>query len=223
MSPQQTGAVSELNPIKVLVLAAAMLLALFAVTRVALSVAQDSQEPSQWRVKKVGPKRMDIKAKEPQSWDSQRIVEDQIPPRLPIRVELNNLTTESLLRDVEVKVTNEAKKPIYFLELRIVLPDVLSPAGGTLGFPLRYGRAELIKFDTSLQPGDVPLQPGETFVLKVAKKNLDPFDRRAAKGLGVSQRELRRAYLMFRQINFGDKTGFAGDGSPIPYTRKESS
>jgi hypothetical protein len=112
MSPQETGAVSELNPIKVLFLAVAILLGFFAVTRVALSVAQ---EASQWRVVKVGPKRMGVKAKEPQSWSSERIVEDQIPPHLPITVELNNLKPESLLRDLEVKVTNKAKKPITIL------------------------------------------------------------------------------------------------------------
>src|SRR6185295_7496934 len=126
--------------------------------------------------------------------------------------------------DLEVTVTNEAKKPIYLLLFSIVLPDVLSSAGGTLGFPLRYGRLELVKFDAPLQSGDVPLQPGETFVFKIAKENLDPFDRRAAKGLGVSQRELKRVYLIFHNLKFGDGTGFSmTNGSPEPNPAKQRS
>jgi hypothetical protein len=167
---------------------------------------------------------MGIQAKEPDSLDSERILEDQLPPRLPIKVELKNLKTNSLLRDLEIKVTNEAKKPIYYLELGIVLPDVLSSAGGTLGFPLRYGRTALIKFDSPLQPDDVPLQPGESFVFKIAETNRKAFDQLASKGQNPSQGELKKAYLMFHSLNFGDKTGFGTTGgSPVPRTAKERS
>lgn len=221
MSPQQTGAVSDLNPIKVLVLALAILLGLFAVTKVALSGAQDSQEPTEWRVKKVGPKRVRAKAKEPDYPVSERILEDQIPLHLPIKVELKNLKTNSLLRDIEIKVTNEAKKPIFFLELGLRLPYVLSPDGYPINFPLRYGRTELIDFDEPLQPNDVPLQPGESFTFKVAEENLGPFERLAAKGK-LSRTEVRIIYLVFHQINFGDKTGFGTTGgSPVPSISKE--
>lgn len=224
MSPQETNPVSKLNHVKAAVLASAILLGVFGVTKIAMSVAKYPQEPSEWRVKKVGPKRMGIKAIEPDYPDSDRILEDQIPSHLPIKVELKNLKTNSLLRDMEIKVTNEAKKPIYYLELGIVLPDVLSSAGGTLGFPLRYGRTALIKFDTPLQADDVPLQPGESFIFKVAKENLDAFDIQAAKGKRASQSELKRAYLMFHNLNFGDKTGFSmTNGSPEPSLPKERS
>ena len=225
MSPQQNNALSRNSSVRVWVLGLIIPLGLFGVTKIVLSMAQgSSQEPTEWKVRKVGPKRMGIQAKEPDSLDSERILEDQIPPHLPIKVELRNIKTNSLLRDLEIKVTNEAKKPIYYLELGIVLPDVLSSAGGTLGFPLRYGRTALIKFDSPLQPGDVPLQPGESFVFKIAEKNLDAFDSQAVKGQRPSQFELKRAYLMFHNLNFGDKTGFSmTNGSPEPNVPKERS
>jgi hypothetical protein len=222
MSPQQNNALSRNGSVRVWVLGLIIPPGLFGVTKIVLSMAQgSSQESTEWKVRKVGPKRMGPQAKEPDSLDSERILEDQIPTRLPIKVELKNLKTNSLLRDLEIKVTNEAKKPIYYLELGILLPDVLSPAGGTLGFPLRYGRTALIKFDAPLQPDDVPLQPGESFVFKIAETNRKAFDQLASKGQNPSQAELKRAYLMFHQINFGDKSGFGTTGgSPVPRTEE---
>jgi hypothetical protein len=199
------------------VLFIAILVSLLCVTKFVSSMAQETpQEKPNWKVKKVGPRRMGIKAKEPDSLDSDRIIEDQIPPRVPIKVEIRNLKTDSLLRDIEIKVTNTAEKPIYFLELGIVLPDNLSPDGYPIGFPLRYGRLELIKFENPLEPNDLPLPPGESFVLKIPENNLSGFEGLVAKGK-ITPAEVKTVYLMFRHLTFGDKTGFSGGGgSPIP-------
>lgn len=194
-------------------------LGLLCVTKFVSSMAQEApQEKRNWKVKKVGPRRMGFKAREPDSTgESDRIIEDQIPPRVPIDVEIKNLKTDSLLRDVEIKVTNTANKPIYFLELGIVLPDNLSQAGYPIGFPLRYGRPELIMFENPLEPNDTPLLPGESFVLKIPENNLVAFERLVAKGK-ITQSEVKKVYLMFRHLNFGDKTGFSGDGFTGPHS-----
>ncbi len=200
------------------VLFIAIPLGLLCVTKFVSSMAQEApQEKRNWKVKKVGPRRMGIKAKEPDSTnESDKIIEDQIPPRVPIDVEIKNLKGDSFLRDVEIKVTNTAKKPIYFLELSIVLPDNLSPAGYPIGFPLRYGRPELIKFENPLEPDDVPLLPGDSFMFKIPERNLEGFERLVAKGK-ITQAEVKRVYLVFVQLNFGDKTGFSTtSGSPEP-------
>lgn len=182
-------------------------------------VSTKAQEKSNWKVKRVGPRRLGSKAKDPEFLDSDRIIEDQIPQGLPIEIEISNLKTDSLLRDIEITVTNAAKKPIYFLELGIVLPNNLSPDGYPTGFPLRYGRPELIKFENPLEPNDTPILPGERFVLKIPENNLVAFERLIAKGK-IIQGEVKRVYLMFRQLNFGDKTGFSGDGSRYPTSVK---
>jgi len=210
--------------IKVWALFIAIPLAFLAVTKFASSMVQEtSQEKRNWKVRKVGPKRMGIKAKELDTTiASEWIIEDQIPPRVPIDVEIKNLETDSLLRDIEIKVTNTAQKPIYFLELSIVLPDNLSPAGYPIGFSLRYGRDDLIKLDSTLEPSDVPLLSGASFILKIPQRNLTGFERLVAKGK-ITQAEVKRVYLMFRNLNFGDKTGFSSDGSAVPNIRKERS
>jgi hypothetical protein len=180
------------------------------------------QEKRNWKVKKIGPKRMGNKAKEPDSTiDPDGIIEDLIPPSVPIAVEIKNLKTNSLLRDMEIKVTNTANKPIYFLELGIVLPDNLSPNGYPIGFPLRYGRPELIKLENALGD-DLPLLPGASFILRIPERNLEGFEKLVAKGK-ITQAEVKKVYLMFRGLTFGDKTGFSSDGSPVPNIRKDRS
>jgi hypothetical protein len=195
---------------------------LLCVTKFVSSMAQETpQEKSNWKVKKVGPRRMGIKAKEPDSPDSDRIIEDQIPPRVPIKVEIRNLKTDSLLRDIEIIVTNTAKKTIYFLELGIVLPVNLSPDGFPIGFPLRYGRLALIKLESPLAD-DVPLVPGASCTLKIPERNIKGFEGLVAKGR-IAQAEVKKVYLTFRGLTFGDNTGFSSDGSPVPRLRSQRS
>jgi hypothetical protein len=204
-----------------------ILVGLLGITKFVSSMAPEVlQEKRNWKVKKVGPKRMGLKTKGSESAiESDGVIEDQIPPRVPINVEIKNLKTNAILRDVEIKVTNTAKKPIYFLELGLVLPDNLSSEGYPIGFPLRYGRPELIKFDSPLEATDIPLLPGESVVLKIPENSLAGFERRVAKGK-ITQAEVRRVFLVFDQLNFGDKTGFSGTGgSPSvsdPVTRPAS-
>lgn len=187
-------------------------LGLFSFTKFVASTAQEaSQEEKTWKVKKVGPKRMGTKANQPDYPDSDRIIEDLIPPRVPISIEIKNLKTTSILRDIEIKVTNTGDKPIYFLELGIVLPDNLSPAGYPIGFPLRYGREELIKLETPLEASDTPILPKESFVLKIPEKYLAGFQSLVTKKK-IPDTEIKKVYLMFHHLNFGDKTGFSGDG-----------
>jgi len=200
----------------------AVALGLLSFTKFVASTAQEASEEKTWKVKKVGPKRMGTKANQPDYPDSDRIIEDLIPPRVPIGIEIKNLKTTSLLRDIEIRVTNTANKPIYFLELGIVLPDNLSPDGYPIDFPLQYGRPELIKLETPLEASDTALLPTESLLLKIPANYLVGFQRLVTKKK-IADTEIKKVYLMFRHLNFGDKTGFSGDGTPIPYTGKERS
>src|ERR1044072_3920667 len=59
-----------------------------------------------------------------------REVEDKIPKHLPIKIKvkkgekLKDSENDEWLRDVEVEVTNTGTKPIYFLEVRLSVPNV---------------------------------------------------------------------------------------------------
>ena len=64
----------------------------------------------------------------------------------------------------------------------------------------------------------MPLRPGESFVLKIPENNLVGFEGLVAKGK-ITQSEVKTVYLMFRHLNFGDKTGFSGGGFTDPQHR----
>jgi hypothetical protein len=138
----------------------------------------------------------------------EKTLEAKIPKHLPIKVKVKNLNSKRWVHDLEVEVTNTSEKPIYFLDFHIILPEVIL-IDDSVGFPLRYGRIELIKFTTPLEPGDVPIQPGEVHVFKISKSSAQGWDDLREK---KNKREPKRVRLIFQLLNFGDGTGYADAG-----------
>jgi hypothetical protein len=107
----------------------------------------------------------------------ERELEDKVPKHVPIKIKLKSEKEKAFkdlgngrwLRDLELEVTNTSNKPIYFLELWVVLPEVITENGMELGFPLRYGRSDFIKFKTLAIPEDTPIRPGEQFVYHISE------------------------------------------------------
>jgi len=214
---------SRIVPVIAWTLFAVVALGIMCLTKFISSNAQETTQEKKWKIEQVGPKRRSNKAREePDPRHADWTIEDRMPMHLPIKVEIVDLDMTSLLSDVQVKVTNNANKPIYFLELAIVLPENLSPDGYPIDFPLQYGREALIRFETPTEPGDEPLHPGDSAVLRIPQKYLSGFQKYVAKGK-IEHAEVRKAYLMFRRLNFGDQTGIFGDGSPFPPTQRDRS
>ncbi|HEV2799553.1 MAG TPA: hypothetical protein VGW12_03600 [Pyrinomonadaceae bacterium] len=152
----------------------------------------------------------------------ERELEDKIPKHLPIKVKVKNLNNEKWARDVEVEVTNTGSKPIYHLLLSLSLPEVFTENNLNLGFPLRYGRGELIEYDAPLYPEDIPIKPGETYTFKIPEKLQRGWER-FVKRRGVSRREQMKFRLVFQSLNFGDGTGFTFiDAVPVNIDKKRS-
>src|SRR6266480_6471934 len=105
----------------------------------------------------------------------EREIEDKIPKHVPIKVKIKSEKEKSFrdlknakwVRDFELEVTNTSDKPVYFLELWVVLPEVIAENGMELGFPPRYGRSDFIKFKTLALPEDIAIQPGEQYVFQI--------------------------------------------------------
>ena len=202
--------------ILVLALLISLLCGVKLISSMAQKGGQENISTTDWKIKRVGPKRQGQRNVEKESVTSESVIEDQLPGHIPIKVELLNLKKEGFFRNLEIKVTNTSNKPIYYLELSLLLPDVLSPNGNPIRFPIEYGRDELISFDEPIQSTDVPIRPGESVFFKIPEENLGPFERYASKKqLPLS--EIKKVYLIFHLLNFGDKTGFSDTGgSPVP-------
>ncbi|HEX8130306.1 MAG TPA: hypothetical protein VF527_14475 [Pyrinomonadaceae bacterium] len=152
----------------------------------------------------VKPTIQEIAAQLPQV---ERELEDAIPKHLPLKIKVKNLKSEKWVSDFEIELTNTADKPIYYLRMFVDLPDVKGESGNNLGFPLRYGRSELLNFDVPLQPDDVPIKPGESYTLKIPERLQQGWER-FVKRRGVSKDEPKKIKFIFQYLNFGDGTGF---------------
>jgi len=150
----------------------------------------------------------------------EREVEDKIPKHVPIKVKIRSekekafkdLNNEKWLRDFELEITNTSDKPIYLLELWVIVPEVISENGTRVGFPLRYGRADFIQFETVATPDDIPIKPGEKYVYRIAENYLQGWE--AHKGREYRQQP-RKIQIQLVQLSFGDGTGFQRrDGKP---------
>jgi hypothetical protein len=148
-----------------------------------------------------------------------------VPIKIKLKAEkekaFKDLKNEKWHRNFELEVTNTSDKPIYFLELWVVLPEVITENGLVVGVPLRYGRIEFIHFDTAPLPSDVPIPAGATHTFTIPESFQKGWEFH-------KQREGRpdptKLHIKFVQLSFGDGSGFNGtDAKPYPYKREQSS
>jgi hypothetical protein len=164
-------------------------------------------------------------AQEPEK--KEREVVDKIPKHLPIKVKvkkpekLKDAKNEDWLDDMEVEITNTGTKPIYYLHMRLDMPDVLGPNGIMYGFTYRFGRNDLVAWEEPVRPDDVPLRPGETITLNPPANHIEGWKGARKEGRVKNPKKIE---FVFGEINFGDGTGFAGrNGTPMPVKRQRSS
>ncbi len=200
------------RPLLVLLLTVAISIGFWNSSAIAHRSIQTDLDRQPWTLKKVGPRYIFEKAQPIDTTQlTEKVFEDQVPIHLPLKIEVQDLDAENLLDNVTVKVTNTSTKPIYYLNLGILIPDVMSTKGHPYGFPLTYGEVDTGPIDYLARPGDVPLLPGESVELKIPVKGVRGFNQDTA-GRNIRQSDLRRVFLLFQVLSFGDGTGFAGSG-----------
>jgi hypothetical protein len=159
----------------------------------------------------------------------ERELEDTIPKHVPIKIKIRSdkerafkdIENEKWLRDFELEVTNTSGKPIYFLELWVVLPQIISENGRVIGVPLRYGRIEFVQFNTLAQPTDLPIAPGQVFTFTIPENFQKGWEAHKNR---ESRLDPKKIQIKFVQLSFGDGTGFNGThAKPYPYKRDQSS
>jgi hypothetical protein len=157
----------------------------------------------------------------------ERTFENTVPAHVPVKVKLKkeqvfkNMKNKSWDRDLEIEVKNTGNKPIYFLYMLLVLPDVTID-GYPYALQVTYGRKELIKLTTPIQLDDVPILPGESATLTISENQVKAYEGSRDKEKRADPKKVR---LDMQLINFGDGTGLRGtDGRPMPNpARKQSS
>lgn len=137
-------------------------------------------------------------------------IENKIPKNAPIKVEFRHVDSENWVRDLEVKVTNVGKKPIYYLYLLIIL-DVKTEDGASKGFTFHFGNGKTLYSTEGLaKPDDSAILPDESNIFRIDKDTADAWD------LGTRRSNFvvpRSAELVLGWLNFGDGTGIDGGGT----------
>jgi hypothetical protein len=159
----------------------------------------------------------------------ERELEDKIPKHLPIRVKLKrekekafkDLKNEKWVRDFELEVTNIGDKPIYFLSLLLVLPEIKDSTGYNVGFTLHYGRSRLGDIKTKAESADIPIKPGETYVFKIITNQALGWESLRQK---ENKPQPKKISLRFQTLSFGNGTGFMGSsGLSLPQASDKKS
>jgi hypothetical protein len=160
---------------------------------------------------------------------SERELEDKVPKHVPLKIKLKSekekafkdLNNNRWYQDLEIEVTNTSDKPIYFLELLLIYPEILSESGFKIGVSLRYGRADFIKFETRPIANDVPIPPGETYTFRIPEQDQQAWRQHKVRAHWPDPGKVE---IKFIQLSFGDGTGFnMTDATPYPYKRERSS
>lgn len=137
---------------------------------------------------------------------------------MPIAVkEIRNLQkAEDWLHDMEIVVKNISDKPIYYINLTILFPDIPPPAGSQenskTGFTLAYGRPELGLIWNLAGPEDVAIKPGETYVFTIPEYYVTGFEY-MKKDQNIRPEQTNNIKIRVNTISFGDGTGFTGGGT----------
>jgi len=156
---------------------------------------------------------------------TKRTFENKIPEHVPLKVKIKkekeekalDLNNKNWFRDIEIEVTNTSDKPIYFLSMDVIMPDVLDERGIRVTFPLTYGRGDFYDHDAKPLPEDIPIEPKATHVFtfeETWKRGYEAWRNRNHKG------DPTKLELWISHLSFGDGTGFTSMSAvPFPIKR----
>lgn len=157
----------------------------------------------------------------------ERELEDTVPKHLPIKVKLKkekekafkDMKNEKWVRALEIEVTNTGDKPIYSMSFYLEMPGIKYSNGLPAVFTMHYGMIGNI--NTKPGPNDVPINPGETYVLKlVLGQVLGWEDTQREENLP----QPKKLILNFQHLWFADGTGFEdSEGAPMPQAPNKQS
>jgi hypothetical protein len=152
-----------------------------------------------------------------------RTFENKIPPQVPLKVKIEKEKEDKALdtankdwfRDIEIEITKTSDKPIYFLSLDVIMPDVLTDSGVMMTFPIRYGRTDFYDHNTKPIRDDIPIDPKATVTFKFEEDNQIGYEawRRINK-----KNDPLKLEAWISHLSFGDGTGFTSLGAlPFPF------
>lgn len=123
--------------------------------------------------------------------------------------QIRNLHSDNFPADLEIEFKNIGTKPIYHIYIVAVFPGSSADFGVIAGFPLYYGRPELL--NEPPKKTDKPVMPGETGVITTNEEGRGTKPGMIDKvGTERTEKLLRQVEFIFQVISFGDGTRYSG-------------
>ncbi|MGB7209517.1 MAG: hypothetical protein WBD27_12710 [Pyrinomonadaceae bacterium] len=141
------------------------------------------------------------------------------PKSVPLEVKFKHYDKENWWHDLEIKVTNTGKKPIYFLDLGLWF-DITNEKGNPYGITIGFGDVRRFFSTTNgeiAKEGDPAILPKESYTFRIGDNYVRGWDLRKKLGTFV---EPRTAKLEHGFTNFGDGTGLEPGGTPWRTAKK---
>jgi hypothetical protein len=156
---------------------------------------------------------------------NERKLKNAVPDHVPVKVRVKNeqalkrLNNKNWARELEVEVKNTGSKPIYFVNVEIVMPEIVIN-GGQLVMMMAYGRKELVFPDTPVEPSDVPILPSDSITLKIPERRVKGYEKSRDEDKIYS--DPVKIEIEVQVIRFGDGTSLI-KGVPWQNTPKKKS
>jgi hypothetical protein len=144
---------------------------------------------------------------------NERKIENAVSEHAPVKVKLRNeksfkdARNKNWARELEIEVKNVGDKPIYFVNVAIVMPEIIID-GGKFMLGTSYGRTKLKLPETPVEDGDVPILPGESVKLKIRDAEVEAFEH--FRDEERRWEDPKRIKIEVQIINFGDGTFMFG-------------
>ncbi len=144
---------------------------------------------------------------------NERKIENAVSEHAPVKVKLRNeksfkdARNKNWARGLEIEVKNVGDKPIYFVNVAIVMPEIIVD-GGKFMLGTSYGRTKLKLPETPVEDGDVPILPGESVTLKIRDAEVEAFEH--FRDEERRWEDPKRIEIEVQIINFGDGTFMFG-------------
>ena len=139
---------------------------------------------------------------------------------IPVRVSaVRNVDSVDWLKDMEVEIENKSNRPIYYVRIVLMFPDVpetteLDGIPRGLSATLRYGRMDFALHPGEIaKPEDLPIRPGEKALLKLEPEKCESL-RRYLSRHSVRDSMIKQLRFRIRDISFGDGSGYRSGSTP---------
>jgi hypothetical protein len=136
---------------------------------------------------------------------------------VPINIDIKKSDSKDWLHEMEVVVTNNGEKPIYYLYIVLIFDGLMAESGDRMGVPLRFGSGRMYSTVNTPEKDDPFIKPHEGHTFRISDGSADAWagsfeQGRYPRPTGVT------AELGW--ISFGDASGFTGGN--VKYEKKKN-